>query len=117
MRDPNTPIGFKGLAERQRTLQQNKSLHKLFQLIADELNAKGYTVKFVVDKMKTNAEVPWCGASVKEVLWRPIQKALTGNQSTTEISTVEPTDIHQALMHWLVEHLEGVEYIDFPSAR
>lgn len=31
--------------EKKRTLQQNKALHKYLQLLADELNAAGYTFK------------------------------------------------------------------------
>ena len=101
----------------QRTTTQNKSIRVFDRLLADELNAKGYTVKLVLDKMKTGAEVPWTPSSVHELLWKVMQKGLTGKASSTELDTVQPSDIHQALMHWINENLEEVDYIDWPSNR
>ena len=100
----------------QRTNQQNKSIRVFDRLLADELNARGYTVKLVLDKMRTGAEVPWTPSATHELLWKTMQKGLTGNESSTQLDTVQPSDIHQALMHWLAENLE-IDYIDFPSYR
>jgi len=102
---------------KRRTLQQNKAIRVFDRLLAAELNAKGYTVKFVLDKMRTGAEVPWSESAVHELLWKVMQKGLTGKESSTELDTIQPSDIHQALMHWMGENLPEVDYIDWPSNR
>lgn len=103
--------------DKQRTLQQNKSIRVFDRLLAAELNAKGYTVKLVLDKMKTGTEVPWTESAVHELLWKRMQKGLTGKESSTELDTIQPSDIHQTLMNWCVENLEGIDYVDWPSSR
>jgi len=87
------------------------------RLLAAELNAKGHSVKLVLDKMQTGAEVPWTESAVHDLLWKRMQKGMTGKESSTELDTVEPSDVHQTLMHWLIENLEEIDYIDFPSSR
>jgi len=51
--------------EKQRTLKQNKSLHKFCELLADELNAAGLDMKTV---LKPSVDIPWSKTSVKEFL-------------------------------------------------
>lgn len=68
----------------KRTDQQNKALHVYYQLLADELNGAGYPIKLVLSKYKT--DIDWDMQSVKDLIWRPIQKALLGKTSTTELS-------------------------------
>ena len=87
---------------KQRTLTQNKALHLFCQWLADTLNEAGYDMR---KTLREDVEVPWSQSSVKEHLWRPIQIAMTDKQSTTEITTVEPTDIHAVLSRHLGERL------------
>lgn len=87
---------------KQRTLTQNKALHLFCQWLADTLNEAGYDMR---KTLREDVEVPWTQASVKEYLWRPIQIAMTDKQSTTEITTVEPTDIHAVLSRHLGQRL------------
>ena len=70
----------------QRTIQQNKALHVLFQLLADELNNAGLDMR---KTLKPEVEIPWTPRNVKEFLWRPIQKAQLNKASTTELTTSE----------------------------
>lgn len=83
---------------KQRTLTQNKALHLFLTMLAEKLNDAGYDMRRT---LKHDAEIPWNTASAKEFLWRPIQKALTQKTSTTEITTVEPTQIHEVLCRHL----------------
>jgi hypothetical protein len=98
-----------------RTDQQNKALHLFFTMLADELNNKGCDVKVVVDKMKKGANVPWTKDSVKDILWRPFQRAMARVESTTELDKMLPGDIHQALMESLMEKLPVIDYVEFPD--
>ena len=87
---------------KQRTIQQNKSLHLFCQQLADILNEAGYDMKRV---LKHDVEIPWTMENCKNHLWRPIQKALTDKQSTTALDTVEPSQIHQILSRHLADKL------------
>ena len=111
------------MSDKQRTLPQNASIRVFDRLLAAELNSKGYTVKLVLDKMKTGAEVPWTESSVHELLWKRMQLGMTGEESSKDLNTVQPSDIHKTLMWWLVENLgneddeECIDYVDWPSNR
>lgn len=94
-------LEFKRKAK-QRTLTQNRALHLFCEWLADTLNEAGYDMR---KTLREDVDVPWTQASVKEYLWRPIQIAMTDKQSTTEITTVEPTDIHAVLSRHLGERL------------
>ena len=44
------------LKTKQRTLQQNKALHKYFEILADTLNEAGLDARVV---LKPEIEIPW----------------------------------------------------------
>lgn len=96
---------------RQRSLTQNRAMHLFFGWLAEALNDAGYDMRRT---LRQDVEVPWSAASVKEHLWRPIQEALTHKRSTTEITTVEPTEIHAVLSRHLGERL-GVQCPEWPK--
>jgi len=99
-----------------RTPKQNASIRVFDRLLADELNAKGHTVKFVLDKMKTGSDLEWTPTAVHDLIWLTMQKAITGKESSTELDTLQPSYIHKTLMAWMVENME-IDYIDWPSMR
>ena len=101
--------------EKKRSIPQNSALHKLCQMVADELNAQGKTQKLVIEMLKDQPEIPWTGPAVKENLWRVFQYAQIGELSTTQMSTMDPTPVHQVMMQWLSENF-GI-YVDWPSNR
>lgn len=75
---------------RVRTVQQNKALHKYFELLAAELNGAGYTVQLF---LKHAIDLDFDKNTVKELIWRPIQKALVRKGSTTELDKVTEIDL------------------------
>lgn len=87
---------------KQRTLTQNRCLHLFCEWLAETLNDAGYDMRRT---LREDVDLPWSQSSVKEHLWRPIQKAMTDKQSTTEITTVEPTAIHAVLSRHLGQKL------------
>lgn len=105
------------MSDKKRTPPQQRAIEVFCRELAAELNAKGHSAKMVFEIMREGADIPWTQSAVKDLLWKPIQKALVNKDSTTELDTSEPSDIHQALMHWVTENLEGVDYLDFPSQR
>ena len=95
---------------KKRTNQQNKAIHVLFQLLADELNDAGYDMKRT---LKQDVDIPWDGKTVKEYLWRPVQSAQLGKKSTTELSTKEIDQVFDTLNRHLGQKL-GL-HVAFPS--
>ena len=93
------------------TRSQQNALHKYFELLAEALNSAGLDMKKV---LKPGVAIPWSPISVKEFLWRPIQKACLGKQSTTELNKFEDINI---VYDTLNRHLSEKFYISepFPS--
>jgi len=96
----------------KRTGPQNRGLHLFFTQLAEALNMAGLEMKVV---LKADTEIWWNGKMVKEYLWRPLQKAMFGKESTKDLEKqVEINQTHEQLMHLLGEK-HGVEWIDFPK--
>lgn len=96
---------------KQRTLTQNAAMHLFFGWLADALNEAGYDMR---KTLRNDIDIPWTPAAVKEHLWRPIQIAMTDKKSTTEITTVEPTEIHAVLSRHLGQKL-GIACPEWPK--
>ncbi len=87
---------------RQRTLQQNKSLHLYCEMVAEALNDAGFDMRRT---LKHDVEIPWTKDTVKDYLWRPIQEALLQKESTTELDTAEPSKVYEILSRHLAQKL------------
>jgi len=99
------------MPKEKRTLQQNSALHLFFRLLADELNNAGLDMRQV---LLPSVEIPWTPANIKEYLWRPIQTAYTGKNSTTDLDKIkEISDVYEILNRHLGEKF-GV-HVEFPS--
>lgn len=95
---------------KQRTLTQNRSLHLFFTHVAAALNMAGFDMKRT---LRHDIEIPWDERSVKEYLWRPVQDAQLGKESTTELTTKDIDTIYETLNRYLGERT-GV-HVPFPS--
>lgn len=93
-----------------RTNQQNKALHVLFRLLAEELNNNGLDMR---KTLKPGVEIPWSGPAVKEYLWIPIQKAQLAKQSTTQLTTKEIDEVFDTINKHIGERFNI--HIPFPS--
>lgn len=95
---------------RIRTETQSRALHLYFQLLADELNNSGWSIQ----KFLSHAvEINWTKNSVKELLWRPIQKMLVEKQSTTALDKVTEIDLIYDHINRHVSELTGI-HVEFP---
>ena len=97
-----------------RTLQQNRSLHKFCELLAQELEEKH------IDKREFFKEpffVSWTTEGVKNDVWRPLMKSITGKKSTTKLDkTQEINLIVDNIRRIITEKYKGeVEVPNFPS--
>ena len=94
----------------QRTLRQNRAIHKYFGLLAKTLNDGGLDMRKV---MKQDVAIPWTPETVKDNLWRPVQEAFCKKKSTTKLTTKEIGQIYEVLN----AHLGQVfsVHVPFPS--
>lgn len=99
---------MKTKAHKPRTPTQNNALHLYFENLAEELNQAGFTVQLV---LKEKMDLDWDKEKIKELLWRPAQKAILGKHSTTELS--KQMDIDQVYDH-LNRHLGEKFHIFVP---
>ena len=94
----------------QRTSQQNKALHKYFELVAEVLNNAGLDMR---KALKPGIEIPWTKDAIKDYLWRPVQMEYLRKRSTTELTTKDIDKIYDILNRFLGEKF-GL-YEPFPS--
>lgn len=96
----------------QRSLAQNNALHLLFTQLADEMREKG------ID-MRTFIQVPvsFTPHSIKEYLWKPLQKVLLGKKSTTQLDKTEDINlVYDELNRILIDRTNGeISLPPFPS--
>ena len=85
-----TPHAPKG----RRSMTQNASLHLWLDRVASCLNDAGYDMKAVI---KEDVDIDWTKDSVKTYLWKPVEKAMYGHESTTEANKTQYGDIEETL--------------------
>ena len=86
------------LLPKGRTSLQNRALHKYCDLVAKELKAKNLTVQEVLSH---GIERDFDMDTVKAVLWKPLQKAVTGEEKTSKATT----KFYAKVYHYLSHHL------------
>ena len=95
----------------KRTSQQNNALHLYFKYLADDLNSSGYDQ--LTFPWKQGMRLNWTPESVKEHLWKPVQKVIVKEKATSKLKKEEVDQVYQELSRHLAEKT-GVTR-DFPS--
>ena len=85
-----------------RTDQQRKSLELWCRLLSEDLNAAGLDQRKV---LKPSIAIPWGQESVKQQLFKPILKAMTGLESTAEAETADYNKVYEVLCRHLSSRL------------
>lgn len=98
---------------KQRTQKQSAALHLWLGWLAESLNDAGYDTKAVMQVK--NVGVPWTKASVKELLWRPLQEAMINKSSTTEAERPDYAAVERVLTMKLQEMLPGLAVREWPK--
>ena len=103
-----TSLGIEIDENNQRSIAQNSAMHKYFSMVSSALNNAGLDIKktLVVD-------VDWSSHTVKEIIWKGVQKVLLKKESTTKLSKSEVTKVYETVNRMLAERY-GV-YVEFPS--
>jgi hypothetical protein len=93
-----------------RSSPQNRSLHLYYEHLAQALNEGGLTVKKLLEH---TIDLEWSGRTVKELIWRPIQIALTGKESTADLDKVSEIDLVYDHINRFIS-TKGI-HVPFPS--
>lgn len=95
---------------RGRTPQQNKGAHAAFRRLSAALNDAGYGI---AHPFKPEMEIPYSEFTVKDLLFRPIIKALYDKESTADLSTSELSHAFDVMMGRITEltgvYVEGLD--------
>jgi len=83
-----------------RTSQQNKGIHAFCGEVAKQMEARGLDMKTV---LKDGVPISPTKELIKEYMWKPIQKALTGKESTTAINKKQVNEVYEYLSRLLAE--------------
>jgi hypothetical protein len=110
VRSMQLPFKAQTKADGSRSLSQNSAMHLYFRLLAIALNAAGYDQR---KTLKPEAEIPWNDESVKQNLWAPIMRAVTGKDSTSALEKSEVSEVYEVLNRHLASKT-GVS-VEFPS--
>lgn len=93
----------------KRSSQQNRSLHLLFQNMAFELNRLGHDFTFKGLKGMELSCI-YTPEIVKDYIWRPLQVAMIGKESTTKLTTSDINAIFEVLSRWFAEKEVVIEF-------
>ena len=96
---------------KRRTNQANRALHLFYTQLAEVLNEAGLEIRTT---LKEDFDVPWSALTVKEFLWRPLQKSYMQEQSTTRLTSKAIDVIYNTLVRELGTR-KGIEVPPFPS--
>jgi hypothetical protein len=87
---------------KQRTDQQRKALEVYCRDLAYTLNRAGLDQRKVFAAMREDGiDIPWRQETVKDSLWRPIQVAILGKESTTKLNADEVSRVYDVLTRWI----------------
>ena len=79
---------------KKRTNAQNNALQVYCKQLAEAFCDRGLDMKKV---LKEEYDIPWTGDSVREHLWKPLQKAMIQKKSTTKANTNEYSKVYDVL--------------------
>ena len=99
--------------EKQRTIQQNRALHKFCKLLSDAYNEKGLSWNEILKNF--TMELYPTPESVKEIIIRTPMKRMFHKKSTTQLARSGEIDKLVDVITKFNAQM-GIEYIPFPSA-
>jgi len=96
--------------EQQRTSNQNRSIHLWCTMLAQALNEAGLDQRKV---LKPSIAIPWTPTAIKSQIWKPIQEAQLGKESTTQLTTAQVSEVYETINRHLGQTF-GI-HCPFPS--
>lgn len=94
----------------QRTTSQNRAIHLYIELISRELQNNGHSLNVL---LKDTYEIPATSGALKEIIVKPLCKAMFGIDSTTKLTTKQVDELYEVINKQLAEKCEV--HIPFPT--
>jgi len=94
----------------RRTDAQNRALHLWYTQLAEKLNESGFDMKKFI-----RVDIPWSGESVKQYLWKPLQRVVLGNTSTRNLKREDIDKVFDPLNKVIAERTDDNIHVPFPS--
>ena len=101
------------VSEPEITEAQTHAMWLWAEQVADFLNQAGLDQRVVLNPAMP---IPWTKTAVVDQMWRPVQKAMTGETSTKKLKKNEVSDIHETI-HRYIAQSQGVNLPQWPQAR
>jgi len=95
--------------------KQRGALHVWCSMLADTLNESGRYRVILSPINRREIESPWCMDTVKQDVYKPVLKALTGKTSTEHQTSVNPSDVAQVISKHFGD--DGLICPPWPSLR
>lgn len=93
-----------------RTNRQNRAAHLCLRQLAEALNDAGFGIPH---PLNSEFQIPYTEESCKELLLRPVMKAMFNKESTSKLETKELSTCFEALLNRIAE-VTGV-VVNFPQ--
>ena len=84
--------------KRKRTASQNRALWLWLGMLSEQLNDAGFDMRRL---LKQEVSIPWTKDSAADYLWRPIQNAMFGTDSTRQVETVDYPAVYDVICRHL----------------
>lgn len=95
----------------KKTDQQRKAYHLYFRWVSQSFQEKDIDMEMLVKAKPLS--MPVTETMVKEVIWKPILKAMEGRRSTEDMEKMEVSAVYDVMNRWLINEF-GI-YVPFPS--
>jgi hypothetical protein len=94
----------------KRSDSQNGAMWLWAEQVATYLNDCGLDQRIVL----TSASINWTKSAVIDQMWRPVEKALIGSDSTRDMSKVQVSDIYETIVRHVASS-QGVTLPEWPT--
>jgi len=96
-----------------RTPTQNNCIHQYCDLVADALNSAGLDRVITSPVLSEPLSVPWSKETVKSDIWHRVQLAMTGIESSRDLSTKHVSAIYDTIHRHLAQAF-GIQ-VEWPT--
>ena len=113
----NKYLEFHWTAGKQRSRAQNNALHLWLGRLCKVLNEAGLDMVTALDKLSTRGvHIPWTVESAKNHLWRPVQRKMFEQESTTKPNTKQYVEIYKVLDEALQSKFGADAHVEWPTS-
>ena len=107
--EPGEVVEVEYSPAKQRSLKQNNSIYRYQSELSKAFNEAGFTV---AQTLSQPLDMSWSPVLIKELIWRRVQMALTGKESSTKLITTEVSQVYEEINHYTAT--KGI-HVPFPS--